>query len=213
MGSQRIDQRLFPLPLTWCQRSTWRRADMESAPTEGPEDPASPCPAPRAVVGRDPRVPPSLPAPAGAAPSEAESAEREAGANAILHPICPPHGLYGPRVFRLPEQGARQTGPSTPVGPIRSTPAFAKPFALRARFGTQCLFFWTVHGPFVSGPRAAASGGWPPTRACGRSLFGKTKRKWGVHPPGTSRPPPPVPVDIPNPFHTKEVTFMPSSAA
>ena len=148
MGSQRIDQRLFPLPLTWCQRSTWRRADMESAPTEGPEDPASPCPAPRAVVGRDPRVPPSLPAPAGAAPSEAEGAEREAGANAILHPICPPHGLYGPRVFRPPEQGARQTGLSTPAAPICSTTALAKPFALRARFGTWRLFFWTVHGPF-----------------------------------------------------------------
>ena len=45
--------------------------------------------------------------------------------------------------------------------------------ALRMRH-TPCGY-----GPFVSGLSAAASGGWPPTRACERSLFGATEKKMG----------------------------------
>ena len=42
------------------------------------------------------------------------------------------------------------------------------------------------YGPFVSGLSAAASGGWPPTRACGRSLFNKIEKKMGG---GMGKPP------------------------
>ena len=130
-GAFRIGQRLFPLPLTWRWRSAWRRADMESAPT----------------ADRKPRHR-RTPVPAGAAPSEAEGAEREAGVNAILHPVCPLHGLCGPRVFRPPENGAGTAGPSISAAPLRTTTVFAGACAGRARSGTRRLFFWTVHGPF-----------------------------------------------------------------
>ena len=40
-------------------------------------------------------------------------------------------------------------------------------------------FFWTVHGPFLSGLRAALTGGWPPMHACGRSLWARPKENGG----------------------------------
>ena len=40
--------------------------------------------------------------------------------------VPPPQGLCGDRVFRLPGYSAGPTGPSTPTGPIRTTPASRK---------------------------------------------------------------------------------------
>ena len=161
-GAFRIGQRLFPLPLTWCWRSARRRADMESAPT----------------ADRKPRHR-RTPVPAGAAPGAAEGAEREAGDNAILHPVCPPQSLCGAGALRSPENGAGTAGPSTPAAPLRTTPVFAGPCADGARFGTKRFLFHRSGGDFSL------------TR----------QRKVGPESPGTSR----YPLPVRNPFKKERI--------
>ena len=76
---------------------------------------------------------------------KAEGAEREAGANAVLHPSYPLHHLCGSRVFQAPGEGAGTTGPPIPAGPIRSPPVLTN---RRDACSSKRVFFWTVHGPF-----------------------------------------------------------------
>ena len=106
-----------------------------------------------------------------------------------LPPRLSPQGRYaGTRLFdrRGMAQGRRGLRPppdrfARPPYPRKGGPS-GPPFRPR-------IFSFDRPRPFVSGIRAAASGGWPPTRACGRSLFDASKRKWGRVPPGNSRPP------------------------
>ena len=53
-----------------------------------------------------------------------------------------------PGSFKRRGRAQGRRGHGCPAGPIRTTPVPANPCAEGARFGTQRLFFWTVHGPF-----------------------------------------------------------------
>ena len=73
----------------------------------------------------------------------------------VTTPVRPPQSLCGYRALQAPGQGAGTTGPSTPTGPIRPTPALTK---RRDACSSQAFSF-------------------PPLRR--RLFFGKTKKSGG----------------------------------
>ena len=89
-------------------------------------------------------------------------------ADPVLLPVPPPQWLCGVAALHGMGSGAGTTGPAPPED------RFARPPQLR------------TGGPDGPPVRLSVFSFGPCTA---RLLFGKTKRKWGVHPPGSSRPP------------------------
>ena len=166
-GSRRSGRARKALPAPGEERSSGVENRMAGAPLSAA--------APRCGTA----VPPDtdragFPSMGPAARSEAERAG--VGAEAIRRPPRPN--------VHFPARG------QTAHGRGRREPVQAAP-AARHRFGTSRTPVPSGTGvcAFSFGPSTARlspaqeppqSGGWPPTRACGRSLLGKTKRKWGV---------------------------------
>ena len=135
-----MDQRRFPLPLTW----RLRRARQHAAAGHGfrPTDTGAAQPTVPFCRrgGWRTRLPLRLltgTGPAAAqfrvrsrfrgfsrAPRQRQRKEKQTKSTSTHVP--PPQGLCGDRVFRLPGYSAGPTGPSTPTGPIRTTPASRK---------------------------------------------------------------------------------------
>lgn len=79
--------------------------------------------------------------------------------NPVFHPVCPLCHRMRRRCPLRNGSGAGTTGLSTRAGPIRTTPVITNRRTIRSSCSFQRFFFWTVHGPFVSGLRAAAGSG------------------------------------------------------
>ena len=103
------------------------------------------------------------------------------GAKSVNHPESPtPHA--GKRHLCSPRPRRTRHKPPSLLRTVSPDPRTCPNLPKRAGFGHKAPFLLTVNGR-LSPPKSRPNGRLAPTRACGRSLFGATEKKMGVHSP------------------------------